>query len=113
MMQSFVFYNSTLIIVILSIIIIVLFGLMLYKNIKKIRLNTEKTDKKITYKCLIIAKREYVNSNNEKYYYVKFLINEDEREFLVPKDKYNFMKENMQGELTLLLDKVFLDFIVI
>ena len=51
--------------------------------------------------------------NNETYYYLKFLINDEEREFLVAKDKYDVFNEGMNGQLTLLLDKVFIDFTII
>ena len=72
-----------------------------------------KVDKKKIYLCKIIGKRDYVTKNNETYYYLKFLINDEEREFLVAKDKYDIFTEGMNGQLTLLLDKVFIDFTII
>ncbi len=110
MISYFVLYDST-IIIILSIVIIALLGLSLTKIFKNNKLKLKNKNKKATYKCLIISKRQYINSNREKFYYVKFLINEEEKEYLVPKNKFDLMKENMYGELTLLLDRVFLDFV--
>lgn len=106
--------KTNLIIIILGIFIILLFFVSIYKNVKKIKLKKEKVEKKKIYLCKVISKREYCTNNNEKYYYIKFMIQDDiEREFLVPKDKYNTISEGTSGQLTILLDKVFIDFIVL
>lgn len=103
--------NDDLIIIVLGVIIVFLFVLIINKNIKKIQ-RSNKVEKKVSYECEIIAKREYVNQNNESYFYLSFLINEEERELLVPKNYYLSLAEGMKGTLTLLKDKVFLNFLL-
>ena len=112
MFFNYIISDSTLPIIVLGIIIIILFFLAIYKNIKKIKQSYNKQQKIYIYLCKVISKREYVNKNNEKYYYVNFLINDAEREFLVPIKNYNYLKEEMYGQITLLYDKVFLDFTI-
>ena len=113
MLNFYVIDKTNLIIIILGVFILFLFFAAIYKNIKKIKIKKEKVDKKKIYLCKIIGKREYVTKNNETYYYLKFLINDEEREFLVAKDKYDIFTEGMNGQLTLLRDKVFIDFTII
>ena len=99
------------VIIVLGVIILFLFILFIIKNIKKIQ-TSEKVEKKIKYECEIIAKREYINKDNEVYYYLTFSIDDEERELLVPKKYYLSLAEGMKGTLTLLKDKVFLNFLL-
>ena len=108
--------KTNLIIIILGILIIFLFIFALLKNIKKLRQlkkDKKKDLKAVVHNALVISKREYITKDNEKYYYVTFLINEDEKELIVPKDNYRLINVDQVGELTLLQDKVFLDFIIV
>lgn len=116
MFNFYVIDKTNLIIIILGILIVFLFIFALFKNIRKFK--QLKKDKKrelktVVYNAKVVNKREYLTKDNETYYYATFLINEEEKELIVPKEIYRLIDIDQVGQLTLLQDKVFLDFIML
>lgn len=97
------------IILILGIVIVVLLVLNIFRFFNKNKSLFSKIKKsKINYTAIVIEKRHYVE-NNRDLYYVKFLYNEREEEFLVDKYLFNELYINQEGILTLKYD-YFYDF---
>ena len=93
----------------LGIIVVILLFLNLFGFLKKNKnIFQEIKKRKYIYHAKVIDKR-YYNENERNLFYVKFLFNEKEEEYLVPKYLYDEVQVGDEGEL-IIKDDYFEDF---
>ena len=93
----------------LGIIVVILLFLNAFGFLKKNKnIFLEIKKRKYIYHAKVIDKRHY-NDNERNLFYVKFLFNENEEEYLVPKYLYDEVQVGDEGEL-IIKDDYFEDF---